>query len=42
MSNYMESTLRVGIILPDRYCHIPLPIITKHELVYFCCPVNVQ
>jgi len=40
--NYMESTLReynsprkqnfgVGIILPDRYFHIPLPIVTKHE-----------
>jgi len=22
----------VGIILPDRYFHIPLPIVTKHEL----------
>ena len=40
----MESTLReynslqkrnfgVGIILPERYFHISLPIITKHELV---------
>jgi len=39
----MESTLReynsprkqnfgVGIILHDRYFHIPLPIVTKHEL----------
>ena len=39
----MESTLKeynsprkrnfgVGIILPDRYFHIPLPIVTKHEL----------
>ena len=22
----------VGIIFPDRYFHIPLPIVTKHEL----------
>ena len=39
----MESTLReynsprkrnfaVGIIFPDRYFHIPLPIVVKHEL----------
>jgi len=39
----MESTMReynsprkrnfgVGIILPDRYFHIPLPIVRKHEL----------
>jgi len=37
----MESTLReyhsprnfgVGTILPDCYLHIPLPIVTKHEL----------
>jgi len=39
----MESTLReynsprkrnfgVGIIFPGRYFHIPLPIVTKHEL----------
>ena len=39
----MQSTLRehnssrkrnfgVGIIFPDRYFHIPLPIVTKHEL----------
>jgi len=39
----MESTLRecnsprkqnfgVGIFIPDRYFHIPLPIVTKYEL----------
>jgi len=39
----MESTLReynsprkqnfvIGIVLPDRYLHIPLPIVTKNKL----------